>query len=229
MTDAQHPGGGSGSANGHHGSGQPVDGSAVDATAAEEQSRLHDRLSADSLTSRRDYLRVMATVSGGLVVGSVAVSAGVLPRHGDAAAADVQPLKVVDRLRRGQAVTFAYPTEHDRAIAIRLQDGTLVGYSTVCTHLACGVLWREERGAEGQLYCPCHEGAFEPRNGAVVQGPPPRGLPKVLLAERADGSVWAIGTAYSDESRLHAACRELNAKDSGVRLGNVACPNAARS
>ncbi|MEY9872229.1 Rieske Fe-S protein [Streptacidiphilus sp. MAP12-33] len=195
----------------------------------EEQSRLHDRLSADSLTSRRNYLRVMATVSGGLVVGSVAVSAGVLPRHGDAAAADVQPMKVAGLLRRGQAVTFAYPTEHDRAIAIRLQDGTLVGYSTVCTHLACGVLWRDDRGAEGELYCPCHEGAFEPREGAVVQGPPPRGLPKVLLAEKTDGSVWAVGTAYSDETRLHAACRELDANDPGVRLGRVACPNSARS
>ncbi|SEK22522.1 ubiquinol-cytochrome c reductase iron-sulfur subunit [Streptacidiphilus jiangxiensis] len=207
---------------------QPTPAPMDDATA-EDQSRLHDRLSADSLTSRRNYLRVMATVSGGLVVGSVAVSAGVLPRHGDAAAADVQPMRVADRLPRGRAVTFAYPTEHDRAIAIRLQDGTLVGYSTVCTHLACGVLWREDRGTEGELYCPCHEGAFEPREGAVVQGPPPRGLPKVLLAERADGSVWAIGTAYSDESRLHAACRELNAKDLGIRLGHVACPNSARS
>ncbi|MEZ0065186.1 Rieske Fe-S protein [Streptacidiphilus sp. MAP12-20] len=193
---------------------------------AEEQDRLRDRLSADSLTSRRDYLRVMATVSGGLAVGSVAVAAGVLPRHGDAKAAEVVPLRVADDLPKGRAVTFNYPTEHDRAIAIRLQDGTLVGYSTVCTHLACGVLWREERGDEGQLYCPCHEGAFEPRNGAVVQGPPPRGLPKVLMLEQVDGSVWAVGTAYSDESPVHAACRQLNAKD--AKLGQVACPKTVR-
>jgi Rieske Fe-S protein len=166
-------------------------------------------------------------VSGGLVVGAVAVSAGVLPRHGDAAAADVQPLRVTERLPRGRAVTFTYPTEHDRAIAIRLQDGSLVGYSTVCTHLACGVLWRKDRGPQGSSSAPATRAPSSRATGG--QRPPPRGLPKVLLAERADGSVWAVGTTYSDESRLHAACRESNAKNPGARLGAVVCPNSARS
>ncbi len=44
---------------------------------------------------------------------------------------------------------------------------------------------------------------------------------------------YAVATVFLafgvSESRLHAACRELNAKDSGIRLGRVACPNAARS
>ncbi|MFC1408306.1 ubiquinol-cytochrome c reductase iron-sulfur subunit [Streptacidiphilus sp. N1-12] len=188
-----------------------------------EQRALRERLGTDSLTSRRDYLRVMTTVSGGLLVGSVAVSAGVLHRHGDAEAADVPLLRVAERLDRGQAVTFNYPGEHDRAMAVRLADGSVVGYSTVCTHLACGVLWRQDRGDEGELYCPCHEGSFDVRTGEVTGGPPPRGLPKVLLEERADGSVWAVGTAYSDESVRHAACRQLSA----IRPG-AAAPACAR-
>jgi nitrite reductase/ring-hydroxylating ferredoxin subunit len=167
------------------------------------QQVLRDHLSADSLTSRRDYLRVMTTVSGGLTVGSLAVSAGVLHRHGDAEAAD--------RLAPGQAVLFTYPGAYDRAMAVRLAVGGVVGYSTVCTHLACGVLWREDRGEEGELYCPCHEGAFDIRTGQVTQGPPPRGLPKVLMQERADGSIWAIGTAYADETVPPAACGRLGA------------------
>lgn len=187
-----------------------------------EQQALRERLGTDSLTSRRDYLRVMTTVSGGLLVGSVAVSAGVLHRHGDAVAADVPALRVADKLAKGQAVTFDYPGEHDRAMAIRLADGSLVGYSTVCTHLACGVLWQEQRGDEGELYCPCHEGSFDIRTGAVTGGPPPRGLPKVLLEERPDGSVWAIGTAYSDETLRHAACRQLDA--TSPELAAKLCP-----
>ncbi|MER5636438.1 Rieske (2Fe-2S) protein [Kitasatospora sp. NPDC002227] len=175
-----------------------------------DQEALIDRISADSLTTRRDYLRIVATVSGGLAVGSTVVAAGVLPRHGDGSA---PPLKVADRLARGQAVAFNYPGEHDRAMAIRLADGTLVGYSTVCTHLACGVLWRKERGEEGELYCPCHEGVFSARTGEVTAGPPPRPLPKVVVVEDGGGAVWAIGTARSGESDERGLCRQLQERD----------------
>ena len=47
------------------------------------QEALEDRIAADSLTTRRDYLRIVATVSGGLAVGGIGVAAGVLHRHGD--------------------------------------------------------------------------------------------------------------------------------------------------
>ncbi|MEU9122893.1 Rieske (2Fe-2S) protein [Streptomyces sp. NPDC048506] len=181
---------------------------------------LRDRLSADSLTTRRDYLRIVATVSGGLAVGGLAVAGGVLPRHGD----DSGDLKLVaDSIPLGESVAFRYPGEEDRAVAVRLADGSLVGYSAVCTHLACAVLWRKERGQEGELYCPCHEGVFDPRSGDVTAGPPPRGLPKVVLFERDDGSVWAIGTARSDETIEQGLCRELSAShpDLAAQLG---CP-----
>lgn len=36
---------------------------------------LHDRIAADSLTTRRDYLRIVATVSGGLAVGGLGAAA----------------------------------------------------------------------------------------------------------------------------------------------------------
>ncbi|WP_371481378.1 ubiquinol-cytochrome c reductase iron-sulfur subunit [Kitasatospora sp. NBC_00315] len=170
----------------------------------EEQTALVDRISADSLTTRRDYLRIVATVSGGLAVGSTLVAAGVLHRHGDGTAA---PLKVADRLPEGRAVTFDYPGEDDRAMAIRLTDGTLVGYSTVCTHLACGVLWREDHAEEDGLFCPCHEGVFNARTGEVTSGPPPRPLPKVIMIEDELGAVWAIGTARSGESEQAGLCR----------------------
>lgn len=44
--------------------------------------------------------------------------------------------------------------------------------SATCTHLGCRVAW----DATGSQYsCPCHGGVFD-RTGAVVSGPPPRGL-----------------------------------------------------
>ena len=181
--------------------------------APAEQDALVDRISADSLTTRRDYLRIVATVSGGLAVGSALVSAGVLHRHGDGAA---DPLKVADLLPRGRAVTFNYPGEEDRAMAIRLDDGTLVGYSTVCTHLACGVLWRDDHAEEDGLFCPCHEGVFNARTGEVTAGPPPRPLPKVIMVEDALGAVWAVGTARSGESEEAGLCRGLLSRNPGL-------------
>ena len=106
-------------------------------------------------------------------------------------------------------MAFRYPGDEDQALAVRLADGTLVGYSAVCTHLACAVLWREDRGTDGELYCPCHEGVFDVRTGEVTAGPPPRALPKVVLTEQADGSVWAIATARSGESVEEGLCRQF--------------------
>lgn len=114
---------------------------------------LRDRISADSLTTRRDYLRIVATVSGGLAVGGVGVAAGILPRHGDSEGVP-DPKKVTDRLLPGESVSFRYPGEEDRAVAVRLTDGTLAGYSAICTHLACAVLWRKERGARASCTAP---------------------------------------------------------------------------
>ncbi len=183
---------------------------------------LHDRIAADSLTTRRDYLRIVATVSGGLAVGGVAVASGILHRHGDSDGAP-EPKKIADRILPGESLAFRYPGGEDRAVAVRLEDGTLAGYSAVCTHLACAVLWRKERGSEGELYCLCHEGVFDARTGEVTAGPPPRGLPKVLLVEEADGGVWAVGTARSGESAREGLCRRLgdDRPDLADRLG---CP-----
>ncbi|MFF9146191.1 ubiquinol-cytochrome c reductase iron-sulfur subunit [Streptomyces sp. NPDC014861] len=180
---------------------------APEAGADAAQEALHDRIAADSLTTRRDYLRIVATVSGGLAVGGIGVASGILHRHGDSEGAP-EPKKIADQILPGESLAFRYPGDEDRAIAVRMEDGTLAGYSAVCTHLACAVLWRSDRGSEGELYCPCHEGVFDARTGAVTAGPPPRGLPKVILIEQVDGSVWAIGTARSGESLEEGLCRQ---------------------
>jgi Rieske Fe-S protein len=153
----------------------------------EALSALLARIRADSHVTRRDYLRILVTVSGGLLAGTGAIAAGLFRRHGSGQA---PPLRVADRLAPGRAVTFRYPGGSDPAMALRLPDGRLVGYSAVCTHLSCAVLWRPQHN---RLECPCHNGAFDPATGAVLFGPPPRPLPRVRLEERLDG-IWAVGT-----------------------------------
>jgi Rieske Fe-S protein len=153
----------------------------------EALSALLGRIRADAHITRRDYLRILVTVSGGLLAGTAAVAAGLFRRHGSGSA---PPLRIADRLAPGQAVTFRYPGRDDPGMAVRLPDGRLVGYSAVCTHLSCAVLWRPEHN---RLECPCHNGAFDPATGNVLYGPPPRPLPRVTIQERRDG-IWAVGT-----------------------------------
>ncbi|MER5969244.1 Rieske (2Fe-2S) protein [Streptomyces sp. NPDC002055] len=180
------------------------------------------RTGPNSLTTRRDYLRIVAVVSGGLAVGGLGVAAGGLHRQGDSEGAPAAK-RVATVIGAGESVAFRYPGEDDRAIAVRLSDGSLVGYSAVCTHLACAVLWRADQGFEGELHCPCHQGVFDIRTGEVTAGPPPRGLPKVVLVERADGSVWAIGTARSGESLEEGLCRQL-LRDYPDTAREIGCP-----
>lgn len=147
---------------------------------------LGDRIRKDAPVSRRDYLRILVTVSGGLLVGTVAVALGAFRR---AKSGPGTAQHIADSLAPGKSLAFAYPTKEDPAIAIRMLDGTLVAYSSVCTHLSCAVLWHAEERALG---CPCHDGEFDPTNGDVVAGPPPRPLPRILLEERPDG-IYAVG------------------------------------
>ncbi|MEE1805658.1 QcrA and Rieske domain-containing protein [Streptomyces sp. BE133] len=185
---------------------------------------LRDRIAAGALATRRDYLRIVATVSGGLAVASLGVAGGILPRHGDPDDAKAPaPKKITAQLLPGESIAFRYPDEDDRAVAVRLDDGSLVGYSAICTHLACAVLWRKDRGPEGELYCPCHEGVFDARTGEVTAGPPPRALPKVVLTEQTDGSIWAVGTTRSGESIEHGLCRQLSA-DRPDLASRIGCP-----
>jgi nitrite reductase/ring-hydroxylating ferredoxin subunit len=144
-----------------------------------------ERIRSDAPVTRRDYLRILVTISGGLVVGAGAVAIGVFPRR-TGSGGDV---RIAEEIATGAAVTFSYPGPDDRAIALRLPEGALVGYSSICTHLACGVLWEEREEA---LVCPCHDGRFSAVTGEVLAGPPPRPLPRIDLEERDDG-IYAVG------------------------------------
>lgn len=207
---------------------QPSPGDPRQPSSGGPREALHDRIAADSLTTRRDYLRIVATVSGGLAIGGLGVAGGILPRHGDPEDAKAPaPRRIGSQLLPGESLAFSYPEEEDKAVAVRLDDGTLVGYSAICTHLACAVLWRKDRGSEGELYCPCHEGVFDARTGEVTAGPPPRGLPKVILTEETDGSIWAVGTTRSGESIEQGLCRQLG-DDRPDLASRIGCPGVRR-
>jgi Rieske Fe-S protein len=63
-------------------------------------------------------------------------------------------------------------------------------FALKCTHLGCTASWREEGWpalgrTEPVLFCPCHDGVFDPKTGEVLAGPPPSPLPEILVEEKA--------------------------------------------
>jgi arsenite oxidase small subunit len=100
--------------------------------------------------------------------------------------APVYPLRRVARAGEipvGGVKIFQYPGPRDDCILVRIGPADYAAYSQKCTHLSCAVLYSR---ASGKLECPCHNGYFSVADGRVLQGPPQRPLPRVLLARRGD-------------------------------------------
>jgi len=75
-------------------------------------------------------------------------------------------------------------------IIVNTEAGGLKAYSAICTHLGCITYWHDRRAV---IQCPCHDGRYNPVNGAVISGPPPRPLPAYKL-EIMEGEVY-VGEA----------------------------------
>jgi len=142
---------------------------------------------ADNYVTRREFAKYLTLVSGATVVGT-----GAFVLRNDTGAHLLTPALVVaepGELAIGAAKLFRYPTASDAAILVRLSQDEYVAYSQRCTHLQCPVIYQPN---ERRLACPCHNGAFDVETGAVIQGPPPRPLPRIRLALQ-NGRVTALG------------------------------------
>jgi nitrite reductase/ring-hydroxylating ferredoxin subunit len=142
----------------------------------------------DAYVQRRQFTKFLILTSFGMVAGNgwiwlKAVTAGegrVWPEAVIGRAADITP---------GTVRFFAYPEPTDPCILVRRTNGEFAAFSQKCTHLSCAVYYAAEND---RLECPCHEGYFSAANGRVLQGPPPRPLPQVILEQRGDDLV-AVG------------------------------------
>ena len=96
----------------------------------------------------------------------------------------IYPQQSVARLGEipvGGVKLFTYPTKDDHCILVRTSESEHVSYSQKCTHLSCAVYYSRENN---RLECPCHKGFFSIADGSVVQGPPSRPLPRIVLETR---------------------------------------------
>jgi Rieske Fe-S protein len=137
--------------------------------------------------TRRQFGKFLVLTSLGMFVGNLWILARSLWRG----ETGLPPKKVANaaEVPVGGVKVFRYPGENDPCLLMRPADDTFVAYSQKCTHLSCAVFPSEDGK---RLECPCHEGYFSAADGRVLQGPPPRPLPRVVL-ERFAGGIWAVG------------------------------------
>lgn len=168
----------------------PLQGNGEDAGAGQNkrwQAEFPYHWDADELVTRRHLLQ-FAVYSSGALFGGTALLAllGLLQQP---LRTPPRPVARVSDIPEGSAFYFNYPDPDDQAMVLHLPDGRFVAYSQKCTHLACAVYHQPDRD---RLYCPCHEGVFDPATGEPTAGPPQRRLPRILLQQDGD-MLMAVG------------------------------------
>lgn len=150
--------------------------------------------SEDKFVLRRQFSKFLVLTSFGMLAGNVWIAVKSLFRT-SAAKLPAVNIGTADDIASRDVTLFNYPSANDPCILVRTPDAKLVAYSQKCTHLSCAVYYSRERN---RLECPCHEGYFSVQDGSVLQGPPPRPLPKIQLERRGD-ELYAIGVVANTE------------------------------
>jgi Rieske Fe-S protein len=143
---------------------------------------------AEDEVTRREFARYLAAGAGVMAAGSVGLAVWTQLRTINTG--EPRPIIELERVEVGDTYLFRYPEEQDPAILLRVGEREVVAFSQKCTHLGCVVYFQAE---EERWHCPCHEGNFDARSGAVLSGPPTRPLGRIATEVR-DGTVWALGS-----------------------------------
>ena len=148
----------------------------------------------ERFVGRRQLIKFLTLTSLGMFAGNVWIVIRSWFRRGETYPR--QLIAHVGEIPVGGVKLFRYPNPKERCLLVRTNENNYVAYSQKCTHLSCAVYYSRE---DNQLICPCHNGRFSIRDGAVIQGPPTRALPHVIL-ERNGGELIAIGMSGKLES-----------------------------
>jgi nitrite reductase/ring-hydroxylating ferredoxin subunit len=136
--------------------------------------------------NRRQFTKFLTLTSLGMFAGNLWILARSLFYRAPSFPRRV--IATIDDLPIGGMKTFAYPTAADPCILVRTGADSWAAFSQKCTHLSCAVFYAHE---QNRLECPCHQGFFSIADGSVLQGPPQRALPRVVL-ENKGGQLIAI-------------------------------------
>ncbi len=146
--------------------------------------------------SRRGFLKSLG-VFGGLVAFVALLSSIKLPvSAGNAqttttteAGAPAGSIAKKSSLVVGTPVFFDYPSAGYPNMLVLQSDGSLIAFSTLCTHVCCPLQYDP---TVKELGCPCHGSIFD-ATGKVLQGPAYVNLPRVTLSVDPNGYIFPTG------------------------------------
>ncbi|MDG6941369.1 MAG: Rieske 2Fe-2S domain-containing protein [Nitrososphaerota archaeon] len=170
----------------------------------------------DSLTGRRDFLRVVVTVGA---VGTIVGVAGLftefltyIPAANVTLAWPKALIANINDLQDLKPVNFFYPLSNEPNVLVKLgvkaENGIgpgedVVAFSLICQHLGCIYAFVPEGSSpvcnssykmpvDGG-YCCCHGSHYDfTKEGAVIGGPAPRPVPMVQLElDQSTGDIYA--------------------------------------
>jgi Rieske Fe-S protein len=143
---------------------------------------------AEEEVTRREFTRYLVLGAGTMAAANVGLAMWTQLRSINTG--EPRAIVALAEVAIGDSYLFRYPSERDPAVLLRLGDSEVVSFSQKCTHLGCVVYYQMD---EQRWHCPCHNGNFDVRTGAVLSGPPPRPLGRINVEIRDDGQIWALG------------------------------------
>lgn len=127
--------------------------------------------------SRRDFAKLLAVVSGGMVLGNGLIAAKAFFSE-EKNIGEKQKICSKNDIPIGGTKSFVLENDNVPYILIHTEEGEFYAYEQKCTHLSCAVYYKP---GTMKIECPCHNGWFDVKTGDVLQGPPPRPLKKLLV------------------------------------------------
>jgi len=137
--------------------------------------------------TRRSFGKSIAVAIGAIIIGGL----WELRRWYHSRSAPPRVIAQVGEIQVNGFKIFQYPADIDPCILVRTSENSYVAYSRICTHNSCPVFYRPD---ENGLECRCHNALFSVTDGSVLEGPPPRALPRILLDFRGN-DILAVGVA----------------------------------
>ena len=144
--------------------------------------------------ARRDFLKVITLFSG--IMAAVNIFIPVFNFFHKRKVIKDYFVCNASELKVGTQKTFYVDGDHRNPyMLIRLAEDDWRVYEQKCTHLSCSVIYDHEHG---MIECPCHHGFFDAKDGKVLQGPPPRPLPRLNVVVK-DGKIFVEDYTYEQQ------------------------------
>jgi len=89
----------------------------------------------------------------------------------------------------GGSASFTDPKSGDPSLVIQHTSGTFAAFDAICPHAGCTVAYKS---ASNIIACPCHGSEFNPRTGAVINGPATSGLTPIKVIKGSNGNLYVV-------------------------------------